>query len=182
MKNGITGTLMSGVRKCSGTVTGVRLVGAAGQTGPGVRDHDQCRAPGVVRPGHQRTHAGTGRTRHVERTDVGRQVDLLRRAAEIDVLLDDLVRAVLARGFDAHRVLARLHQLAGVVLAIPLQRVLARRTCGARHRRRDVVLTLDFHRWEEILAQAEGPPAARPTLARPSRRRAGRRRERQAGT
>src|SRR3954471_721216 len=62
------------------------------------------------------------------------QRDVLRRPGEVHLLPDDLIRAMLAGGFDAHGVGAGPHRLPGVVLAVPLQRVLAGLSGGAGHR------------------------------------------------
>src|SRR5580658_8944584 len=52
----------------------------------------------------------------------------LRNAGEVHLLMEQIVTPVFAHSFDEHRVLARFHELAGVIFAVPLQCVLARRT------------------------------------------------------
>src|SRR5690242_19521540 len=63
---------------------------------------------------------------------VSGELELLRGPAPLDLLPHDLVGSVLARRLDADGVFAGLDRLARVILAVPLQAVLARRTSGAR--------------------------------------------------
>ena len=54
------------------------------------------------------------------------QVDPLRDAGEVHLLAEELVGAVLARDFDDDEVRARLHELAVLILAVPLECIAAR--------------------------------------------------------
>src|SRR3954451_21925817 len=69
---------------------------------------------------------------------VAGHLELLWLAIEFQILANDLIRAVFAGRFDNYRVPAGLHRLAGIVFAVPLERVLTGRTSGARDRRSDV--------------------------------------------
>src|ERR1051326_4174931 len=60
------------------------------------------------------------------------ELDRLRLAGERHLLAVDLIRAVLARRLDRHGVLAGLHGIARLVLAVPLERVFAGRARGDR--------------------------------------------------
>src|SRR3954453_1601550 len=66
--------------------------------------------------------------------DIALEVLGERLVGDGDVLADDLVRPVLARGLDADRIRAGAERLAVVVLAVPGDGVLPRRTGGARDR------------------------------------------------
>src|ERR1700719_3582821 len=59
------------------------------------------------------------------------QLNLPGGAGEVDLLPDYLIRSMFPRGLDTDGVLAGLHRLAVVVRAVPFERVLAGRTCGA---------------------------------------------------
>src|SRR6516225_6599344 len=62
------------------------------------------------------------------RPDLDIPLDFLgkRLVLDLDLLRDELVRAVLPSGFEVHGVRAPRHELAGVVLAVPGCGVLAR--------------------------------------------------------
>ena len=74
------------------------------------------------------------------RRDFGipRQVNLLGNAGEVHLLLNELIRAVLARGLDENSVPAGLHVFSGIILAVPIDGVFTGRAGGARYRMYDV--------------------------------------------
>src|SRR5262249_61502715 len=65
--------------------------------------------------------------------DIAGQIEMFRLAVEINFLAHQLVSPVFARGLYEHGVFTGVDQLALVVLAVPLERVFARRTCVARN-------------------------------------------------
>src|SRR6266542_5069700 len=65
--------------------------------------------------------------------DIARQIKLFRLAVEINFLAHQLVSPVFARGLYEHSVFAGFDQIALAVLAVPFERVFARRARGARN-------------------------------------------------
>src|SRR5260370_36917397 len=70
------------------------------------------------------------------------EVDLSGHPVEIHGLAHQLIRSMLARGFDEYRVPARGDGLAAVISAIPFERVLSRGACSAGDRMREAVRVL----------------------------------------
>src|SRR5262249_24572494 len=66
--------------------------------------------------------------------DVAGQIEMFRLPVEINFLAHQLVSPVFARGFYEHSVFAGGRRLALAILAIPFERVFARRARGARNR------------------------------------------------
>src|SRR5262249_28669250 len=64
--------------------------------------------------------------------DIAGQIELFRRAAEINFLAHQLISPVFARGLYKHSVFAGFDQIALAVLTVPFERVFASRARGAR--------------------------------------------------
>src|SRR4026209_1493015 len=75
--------------------------------------------------------------RHGTQLISGFEFELLRLAGERHLPAIDLIRAVLASRLDRHGALAGFDVVARRVLAVPLERVLARRFRGAAERAHD---------------------------------------------
>src|SRR3954454_4787806 len=89
-----------------------------------------CRPPGTLAPRALSAILDRGGLD----LDIAPEVLGERPVGDGDVLADDLIRPVLARGLDADRVRARAERLAAVVLAVPGDGVLPRWAGGARDR------------------------------------------------
>src|SRR5580765_2081566 len=68
--------------------------------------------------------------RHDAKLGAGLELEHLRFAVERHLLAVDLIGAVLARRLDRHRVCAGFDEITGLVLAVPFERVFARRPRG----------------------------------------------------
>src|SRR3954464_677834 len=69
---------------------------------------------------------------------VAGEIDRLRCGGEREILLDQLMRAVLSRRLDEQSVIALRHRPSGVVTAVPDHAVFARQAGRARYRRDEI--------------------------------------------
>src|SRR3569833_1454556 len=101
---------------------------------------------------------------------VALEIDRLWCCCESEVLLDQLIRSVLARRLDEQTIFALLHRTPRIVSAVPRDTVLARKTRRARDRRNEIGRTGALRRDPSTQLADVARPAT--TVVDPQRERA----------